>query len=100
MTIKFWCSNREYVVERDLSKESIITWRISDELGYAERGGSLIINFKRKDGLEGIDGIYPPIYQIINLDEVLEYLKLNESKNRLLKFTKPKLNAKRTKRIG
>lgn len=98
MTIRFWCSNREYIIERNLSKESIISWRIDNELGYA--GGNLTICFKRKDGHEGVDGIYPPIFQIINYEEVIEYLKMNDSKNRLLTFINPKLNAERTKRIG
>lgn len=77
MVIQYYSADRK-VINRDLSKEKITGWEITDRLGYKPKG-SLIIDFDTshipnptKEG-----GIYPPVTSIINFKEVLNYLKQN-----------------------
>lgn len=108
MTIRYWDCPYEKTVEIDLSQKEIIEWRISDELGYRETGGSLLINWKGfvnprtlvMIGFEFAYGIYPPVKNILNFDEVIEYLKTLDLQKRLLTYTKPKQGEKQTRRIG
>lgn len=66
------------LVQRDLSKEIITEWYIGLELGYKPLG-CLIISFD-DTGIptpHNRGGIYPPIKEILNFNEVLDYLNTN-----------------------
>lgn len=77
MIIKYYSADRR-VIERDLSKEKVTGWEVTDRLGYKPKG-SLIIDFDtshiKRPTNEG--GIYPPVKDILNYNEVLNYLKNN-----------------------
>ena len=61
MVIKYWsCSTERDVIWVNISAlkgNTITNWRITDELGYKDKGGSLIIDFTN-------GGIYPPVPDI------------------------------------
>ena len=71
MIVKYYAASiPKVVIEKDLSTEKIIEWTISDRLGYKPKG-SLIIDFANRGG------IYPPVKDILNFKEVLNYLETN-----------------------
>jgi hypothetical protein len=76
MIIKY--SADERIIERDLSKEKITGWEVTTQLGYKPKG-SLVIDFDTSHIKNPTNqgGIYPPVKDILNYDEVLNYLKSN-----------------------
>ncbi len=78
MIIKYYSAHGK-PVSHDLGKEKILSWKITNELGYVSSGGSLVIKWvQNKEGCKDMEagtGLYPPVADIINLEEVLKYLK-------------------------
>lgn len=84
MTIRYYSAHTlqpKYIVERNLSREKIVRWQIWPESYLGYKGGNLSIGFDVSHLPKVINegGIYPPIPEIINFPEVLEYLKKNFS---------------------
>lgn len=87
MIIKY-ISAQNYTVERDLSNEIITEWYINDELGYRPEGNLHIAFDDSKKRTINSGGIYPPVRDIVNFEEVKNWLvknhpkQLNKAKNR------------------
>lgn len=84
MTIRYYSAHiyqPKYIVERDLSREKIVRWQILPESYLGYKGGNLSIGFDVSHLTKVINegGIYPPIPEIINFADVMEYLKKNFS---------------------
>lgn len=78
MIIKYYSAENK-IIQRDLSDEIIIDWEIVDSSVLGYKSGNLIVNFcteyLKKSTNEG--GIYPPIKDIINYKESVDYLRNN-----------------------
>ena len=82
MIIRYYSAHTlqpKYIVERDLSREKIVRWEIYPESRLGYKGGNLSIGFdvSHLEKVINEGGIYPPIPEIINFEEVLAYLKRN-----------------------
>lgn len=82
MTIQYYDANypqKKQIVYENLASKKIVSWEIYPESRLGYKGGNLAISFDtshlQKVTNEG--GIYPPIPQILNYEEVLEYLERN-----------------------
>lgn len=80
MIIKYLDCRKQYECQEDLSKEDITYWAIKedDSTGVSSPYLSILWNTQRltKFGLPSV-GICPPVDQILNYKEVLNYLKSN-----------------------
>lgn len=87
MVLKYYAHpvTKKEEVWRDLSAEKITGWEIYPESRLGYKGGNLVVNFDinysplKKEQVENRGGVYPPISDILNYNEVLEYLKKNFS---------------------
>jgi len=80
MIIKYYSATpSKYIVEHDLSKETIEEWYI-DKTDYKPEGFLSILFDTTGIDTPCTGGVCPPISGIINLDEVMEYLNNNFKK--------------------
>jgi len=89
MVLKYYAhpTREKKEVLRDLSKERILSWEIYPESRLGYKGGNLSISFdikcspepKQPSGVENRGGVYPPIPDILNYNEVMDYLRKNFS---------------------